>query len=60
MSYHERRHMRLVDSLVLDSTGDTLHKLQRLDKRTQLDGESFYDICNRHMPKALLQARMNS
>ena len=52
--------MKHVDSLVLNSKGDILCKIQQLDRQTQLDGKSFYDICNQQFQKTLMRARLNS
>ncbi|MBM3911301.1 MAG: hypothetical protein FJ356_06600 [Thaumarchaeota archaeon] len=43
MSEAERRYIKQVDEEILHASGETLQKLQELDKSTQLNGNSFYD-----------------
>ena len=43
MSLAEKDFMNQVDSLVLNATSEALSKLAELDRKTQLDGKTFYD-----------------
>ena len=43
MSQAERDFMNQIDALILSATPTTLSKLAELDKKTQLDGKTFYD-----------------
>ena len=44
MSEVERNFMKQVDEAILKASGDELKSFQKIDLRTQLDGESFYEI----------------
>ncbi|ABK77447.1 hypothetical protein CENSYa_0814 [Cenarchaeum symbiosum A] len=44
MSETERTYQRYVDGLVLRSAPDELRRIQEIDRRTQLSGDSFYDL----------------
>ena len=41
----ERKFMKEVDDMILNSSESQLKKFQELDLRTQLEGSNFYDIC---------------
>ena len=43
MSQEEREFVKHVDDAILQASGNTLKKLQELDKKTQLHGNTFYD-----------------
>ena len=43
MSEIEREYMKNVDDAILNASGKTLKKLQKLDKKTQLQANTFYD-----------------
>jgi len=44
MSQAERDFIRQVDDLVLGASPMVLAKIAELDKKTQLDGKTFYDV----------------
>jgi len=43
MSEAERKYIKQVDEEILQASGESLKKLQEIDKSTQLSGRSFYD-----------------
>ncbi len=43
MNSAERKLLDKLDKLVTDSSGEELKKIQEIDLRTQMDGQSFYD-----------------
>jgi len=43
MNKAERDLIKKIDDLILSSTDIELKKIQEIDKKTQLDGISFYD-----------------
>ncbi len=43
MNLAERKLLDKLDKLVTDSSGEELKKIQEIDLRTQMDGQSFYD-----------------
>lgn len=43
MSEAERKYIKQVDEEILQASGESLKKLQEIDKSTQLNGRSFYD-----------------
>jgi len=43
MSTVEREYIKSVDEAILNASGKTLKKLQELDMKTQLHGNTFYD-----------------
>jgi len=43
MNPAERELLDKLDKLVTDSSGEELKKIQEIDLRTQMDGQSFYD-----------------
>ena len=43
MTQVEREYMKSVDDAILKASGEDLKKLQELDLKTQLNGNSFYD-----------------
>lgn len=44
MSPRERTMIQKIDELILNSNKLELSQIQELDKKTQLDGSSFYDV----------------
>ena len=44
MNAEERRRLRELDELVQGSSREDLERLQRADRRTQLEGLSLYDV----------------
>ena len=44
MTPKEREHLKKLDDLVLDASPEELKKIQEIDRQTQLDGLSFYNI----------------
>ena len=55
MSQAERKYTKEVDEKILNATGDELRRLQELDLKTQLSGDSFYEVLvknpkNKEMP----------
>jgi hypothetical protein len=44
MNTEERKNLQQLDELVLNASPEELEKIQEIDYRTQLDGESFYHI----------------
>lgn len=44
MSQVERDFMNNVDKLVLSASPEVLARLAEIDKKTQLEGKTFYDI----------------
>ncbi len=44
MSQAERKYAKEVDEKILNATGDELRRLQELDLKTQLSGDSFYEV----------------
>lgn len=44
MSQAEREFIKQVDDLVLNASPSELAKIAELDKKTQLDGKTFYDV----------------
>ncbi len=43
MNSAERKLLDKLDKLVTESSGEELKKIQEIDLRTQMDGQSFYD-----------------
>ena len=43
MNPAERKLLDKLDKLVIESSGEKLKKIQEIDLRTQMDGQSFYD-----------------
>jgi hypothetical protein len=43
MSEAERKYIKHVDEEILHASGESLLKLQEIDRSTQLSGRSFYD-----------------
>ena len=43
MSAEEREFMKKVDDAILNASGKVLKKLQKLDRKTQLRTNTFYD-----------------
>ena len=43
MSEIEREYMKNVDNTILNASGKILKKLQKLDRKTQLQTNTFYD-----------------
>ena len=43
MSTVEREYIKHVDKEILSASGESLKKLQELDVKTQLQGNTFYD-----------------
>ena len=43
MNPAERKLLDKLDKLVTESSGEELKKIQEIDLRTQMDGQSFYD-----------------
>ena len=44
MTPKEREHLKKLDEIVLNASSDELKKIQEIDKQTQLEGLSFYDV----------------
>ena len=44
MNPAERKLLDKLDKLVIESSGEKLKKIQEIDLRTQMDGQSFYDV----------------
>jgi len=44
MNSTERKNLQQLDELVLNASAEELEKIQEIDYRTQMDGESFYHI----------------
>jgi hypothetical protein len=44
MNTEERKNLQQLDELVLNASPEELEKIQEIDYRTQMDGESFYHI----------------
>jgi len=44
MSQAERKYAKEIDEKILNATGDELRRLQELDLKTQLRGDSFYEV----------------
>jgi len=44
MTPKERKHLQKLDDLVLNATLAELTKIQEIDRQTQMDGLSFYDV----------------
>ncbi len=44
MSQAERKYTKEVDEKILNASGDELRRLQELDLKTQLSGDSFYEV----------------
>lgn len=44
MTQVERKFMQQVDDFILAASPEVLSKLAEIDKRTQLDGLTFYDV----------------
>lgn len=44
MTQVERKYMQQVDDFILGASPETLSKLAEIDKKTQLDGLTFYDV----------------
>lgn len=44
MSAQEKELIKKVDNIILNSSTEKLSEIQKLDKETQLIGNSFYDI----------------
>ena len=48
MSGIERKYQKDVDELILSATPEELKKIQEIDMKTQLSGNSFYDSLSNH------------
>ena len=59
MSYSERRLMERMDKIILNADSKELSELQKIDIKTQLDGNWFYDhYVSLHLkPQQKIQAR---
>jgi len=59
MSYLERGLMQQVDKIILDADPKELAELQKIDIKTQLDGNWFYDhYASLHLkPQQKIQAK---
>ena len=44
MTPKERKHLQKLDDVVLNATPMELTKIQEVDRQTQMDGLSFYDV----------------
>ncbi len=44
MSQAERDFIKQIDDLILGASQEDLSKIAELDKKTQLDGKTFYDV----------------
>jgi len=44
MTSAERKFMQQVDDFILGASPEVLSKLAEIDKKTQLDGLTFYDV----------------
>jgi len=44
MTPKERKHLQKLDDVVLNATPIELTKIQEIDRQTQMDGLSFYDV----------------
>ncbi len=44
MTPKERKHLQKLDDVVLNATPTELTKIQEIDRQTQMDGLSFYDV----------------
>ncbi|HEY8109714.1 MAG: hypothetical protein ACHQW9_00300 [Nitrososphaerales archaeon] len=44
MTQVERKFMQQVDDFILGASPETLSKLAEIDKKTQLEGLTFYDV----------------
>lgn len=44
MSQAERDFIKQIDDLILGASQEDLTKIAELDKKTQLDGKTFYDV----------------
>ena len=44
MSTQEKELIKNVDDLILNSNKEKLQDIQELDKKSQLEGNSFYDV----------------
>ncbi len=44
MTPKERKHLQKLDDLVLNASPAELTKIQEIDRQTQMDGLSFYDV----------------
>ncbi len=44
MTPKERKHLQKLDDLVLNASPEKLTKIQEIDRQTQMDGLSFYDV----------------
>ena len=61
MSEVERNFIKQVDEAILKASGDELKSFQKIDLKTQLDGESFYDILvNNTQKKTIVQHKPQS
>ena len=61
MSEAERNFIKKVDDAILKASGDELKSFQKIDLKTQLDGESFYDILvNNTHKKTIVQHKPQS
>jgi len=61
MSEVERNFIKQVDEAILKASGDELKSFQKIDLKTQLDGESFYDILvNNTQKKTIIQHKPQS
>ena len=48
MSGIERKYQKDVDNLILNASPEELKKIQEIDMKTQLSGNSFYDSLSNH------------
>ena len=56
----ERKFMKEVDDMILNSSESQLKKFQELDLRTQLEGSNFYDVFSKNDKKSTLTSKVPS
>ena len=44
MTPAERRHLQMLDDLVLNASSEELKNIQEIDRQTQMEGLSLYDV----------------
>ncbi len=44
MTPAERRHLQMLDDLVLNASSEELKNIQEIDHQTQMEGLSLYDV----------------
>ena len=44
MTPSERRHLQMLDDLVLNASSEELKNIQEIDHQTQMEGLSLYDV----------------